>query len=77
MTFDDHPILKGDIVELRAVRSDDYGTLYAIAAEPLIWEQHPVKTRHERGGFLEFFQESLLSRGACSLVMPKNNMCSD
>ena len=64
MTFDYQPILKGDIVELRPLRSDDYGALYAIAADPLIWEQHPVKTRHESEGFLEFFQESLLSGGA-------------
>jgi len=64
VTFDYQPILKGDIVELRPLRSDDYGALYAIAADPLIWEQHPVKTRHESEGFLEFFQESLLSGGA-------------
>ena len=64
MSFDYQPILKGDLVELRPLRSDDYGALYAIAADPLIWEQHPVKTRHEYEGFLEFFHESLESCGA-------------
>ena len=64
VTFDYQPILKGDLVELRPLRSDDYGALYAIAADPLIWEQHPVKTRHEDEGFLEFFHESLESGGA-------------
>lgn len=64
MTFDYQPTLKGDIVELRPLRLDDYGVLYAVAADPLIWEQHPVKTRHESAEFLDFFQESLLSGGA-------------
>ena len=64
MTFDYQPTLKGDLVELRPLRSDDYGALYAIAADPLIWEQHPVKTRHEDEGFQQFFHESLVSGGA-------------
>ncbi len=64
MTFDYQPILKGDLVELRPLRSDDYGALYAIAADPLIWQQHPVKTRHQDEGFHEFFHESLVSGGA-------------
>ncbi len=64
MSFDYQPVLKGDFVELRPLRSEDYDDLYAIAADPLIWEQHPVTNRHEQGSFQGFFRESLASGGA-------------
>jgi len=34
------------------------------AADPLIWEQHPVKNRHEEAAFQVFFREALASGGA-------------
>ena len=64
MSFDYQPVLKGDLVEIRPLRSEDYGELYAIAADRLIWEQHPVKNRHEEGSFQVFFGEALASGGA-------------
>ena len=64
MSFDYQPVLKGDLVELRPLCSEDCGQLYAIASDPLIWEQHPVKNRHEPGGVKLFFGEALASGGA-------------
>ena len=64
MSFDYQPVLRGDLVELRPLRAEDYDELYAVAADPLIWEQHPVKNRHEEGGFQVFFREALASGGA-------------
>jgi RimJ/RimL family protein N-acetyltransferase len=64
VSFDYQPVLKGDLVELRPLYSEDYDDLYAIAADPLIWEQHPVKNRHEEGVFQLFFREALASGGA-------------
>jgi RimJ/RimL family protein N-acetyltransferase len=64
VSFDAQPILRGDLVELRPLRAEDYDGLYAVAADPLIWEQHPVAHRHERGEFEKFFRESLASGGA-------------
>jgi RimJ/RimL family protein N-acetyltransferase len=66
--FDHQPVLRGDLVELRPLRHEDWEGLYAVAADPLIWEQHPVKTRHERQGFHTFFGESLASGGALAVV---------
>ncbi len=60
--FDCQPVLKGELVELRPLRSEDYDDLYSVAADPLIWEQHPVKNRHEEAGFQEFFRQALASR---------------
>ena len=64
MSFSSQPVLKNKLVELRPLRSEDYDDLYAVAADPLIWEQHPVKNRHEEAGFREFFDEALASGGA-------------
>lgn len=68
MCFDYQPVLKGNLVELRPLRSEDYDGLYAVAADPLIWEQHPVKNRHDKEGFRGFFLESLASGGALIVI---------
>jgi len=64
MTFDLQPTLKGERLELRPLRPQDFDDLYAVAVDPLIWEQHPAKNRHEREAFTKLFQESLDSGGA-------------
>jgi RimJ/RimL family protein N-acetyltransferase len=46
--------------------------LYTVAADPLIWEQHPVRNRHEEAIFLSFFEESLASGGALVAVDVKS-----
>jgi RimJ/RimL family protein N-acetyltransferase len=62
--FDYQPVLRGDLVTLRPLHPDDYDALFAVAADPLIWEQHPDKTRHQSTGFQRFFEEALASGGA-------------
>jgi RimJ/RimL family protein N-acetyltransferase len=62
--FDTQPVLKGRLVELRPLRPDDFDELYAVAADPLIWEQHPARNRHEEAVFRDFFREALASGGA-------------
>ncbi len=64
MSFDRQPLLNGELVELRPLRSEHYCDLYAVAADPLIWEQHPDKNRHEQESFGVFFREALASGGA-------------
>lgn len=64
VSFDYQPVLMGELVQLRPLRPEDYHDLYAIAADPLIWEQHPQKNRHEEVVFREFFREAVASGGA-------------
>lgn len=64
MSFENQPTLNGNLVRLRPLRPGDFDALYAVAADPLIWEQHPAHNRHEYAVFREFFQESLASGGA-------------
>jgi len=62
--FDLQPILKGELLELRPMRQEDFDDLYAVASDPLIWEQHPASDRYESAVFTKFFREGLDSGGA-------------
>ncbi len=64
MSFEYQPILKGKLVELRPLSTEDFDGLCTVAADPLIWEQHPVRNRHEEATFRAFFEESLASGSA-------------
>ena len=68
MPFDAQPVLIGDLVALRPLRGEDFDALYAVAADPRIWEQHPVPDRHEWARFREFFRDALASGGALVAV---------
>ncbi len=64
MPFDLQPILKGELLQLRPLRPEDWDDLYAVASDPLIWEQHPVKDRYKEEVFKGFFREAMESGGA-------------
>jgi RimJ/RimL family protein N-acetyltransferase len=64
MPFDPQPTLAGPLVDLRPLRADDFDTLYAAASDPLIWEQHPERNRHEPDAFRAYFAAQLESGGA-------------
>ena len=68
MPFDLQPVLRGELLELRPLRAEDYAELYAAASDPLVWEQHPAADRHREEVFREFFREALESGGALAAV---------
>src|SRR5438132_14272020 len=64
MSFDLQPVLKGELLGLRPLRPEDFHDLYAVASDPLIWEQHPITGRYKEKVFKGFFREALESGGA-------------
>lgn len=64
MTVDLQPTLRGSLLELRPLRADDWDALYAVASDPLIWEQHPDRERYKEDVFREFFRVALESKSA-------------
>ncbi len=68
MPFEYQPVLRGELVELRPLRPEDFHGLYAVAGDPLIWELHPDKSRHTEAGFRTFFDEALKSCGALVVI---------
>jgi hypothetical protein len=71
MTFDLQPHLKGELIELRPLGPDDWDDLFAVASDPLIWEQHPESDRYEEEVFKAFFKGALESGGAFVVVNTK------
>lgn len=67
-TFELQPHLVGDLLEVRPLRPDDWEALYAVASDPLIWEQHPAHDRYQEQVFKEFFREALESGGALVVI---------
>lgn len=57
-------MLRGALLELRPLRAEDFDALFAVAADPLIWEQHPANDRHQPDVFWRFFRDALASGGA-------------
>jgi N-acetyltransferase len=57
----------GELVEVRPLGVDDYDALYAVASDPLVWEQHPAE-RWREDVFRPFFEASLASGGALVVV---------
>jgi RimJ/RimL family protein N-acetyltransferase len=64
MPFELQPTLIGELLELRPLRPEDYVELYAVASDPLIWEQHPANDRYQEEVFKRFFREALECGGA-------------
>jgi RimJ/RimL family protein N-acetyltransferase len=54
-------------VEVRPLRQRDFAALYAVARDPLIWEQHP-DDRFREDVFRGFFAEHLGSGGALAVL---------
>lgn len=42
--------------------------MFAVASDPLIWEQHPAHDRYKEQVFREFFREALASGGALVVI---------
>jgi RimJ/RimL family protein N-acetyltransferase len=64
MPFDLQPVLKGELLELRPLRPEDFDALFAVASDPLLWEQHPASDRYQEPVFRAFFRDALASGGA-------------
>jgi RimJ/RimL family protein N-acetyltransferase len=68
VTLDLQPVLAGELLTLRPLRPDDFGPLYAVAADPLIWAQHPGPRPPRGAGVRAFFRDALDSGGALVAV---------
>ena len=66
--FELQPLLTGAVLELRPLRPEDWDNLFAVAADPLIWEQHPESDRYREDVFRVFFREALESCGAFVVI---------
>jgi len=64
VNFELQPTLENEVVKIQPLKQSDFDLLYKIAADPLIWEQHPNKDRYKREVFQTFFKGAIESKGA-------------
>jgi len=57
---------------MRPLTPEDWNDLFAVASDPLIWEQHPDSDRYKEDVFAIFFREALECGGAF-VVIDRNN----
>ena len=66
--FEPQPRLVGELIEVRPLKPDDWERLFAVASDPLIWEQHPARDRYREEIFREFFREALETGSAFVVI---------
>lgn len=66
------PVLTGARVVVRPVRPDDWEGMFAAAADPAIWEQHPESDRHLEPVFRRFFDGALACGSGFAIVERKS-----
>jgi RimJ/RimL family protein N-acetyltransferase len=72
MSFDLQPHLRGELIELRPLKPEDWNDLFSVASDPLIWEQHPESDRYKEDVFKVFFKDALESGGAFVVINTKS-----
>jgi len=68
MPFDLQPRIENRWIKIEPLDRGDFEALYSVASDPLIWEQHPNKNRHEREVFATFFKGAIESGGAFRVI---------
>ncbi|SFG64827.1 GNAT family N-acetyltransferase [Pedobacter insulae] len=61
--FDLQPTLANELVKLVPLKKTDFEALFAVASDPLIWEQHPNRDRYKRKVLEKFFEGAMESKG--------------
>ncbi len=56
--------LRNNLIRLLPLKPEDFDALFAVASDPLVWEQHPNKDRYRKEVFVLFFEDAIASRGA-------------
>jgi RimJ/RimL family protein N-acetyltransferase len=66
-------LLEGNLLILRPLLEEDFETLYQVASDPLIWEQHPAPDRYKRDIFWQFFRGAIDERKTYAIIDKATN----
>jgi len=66
--FEFQPALEGDRVTVRPITTTDWNGMFAAAADPGIWEQHPAPDRYTEPAFRQYFDGAIDSGLAFAFV---------
>lgn len=62
------PTLEDALVKLLPLTAADFEILFAVASDPLIWEQHPEKDRYKKEVFQRFFDSAVEGKMAFLVI---------
>lgn len=68
MNFSVQPVLENEEFQLIPLQQGDFESLYEVASDPEVWEQHPNKDRYQREVFENFFRGAIESKGAFKII---------
>ncbi|RKS97928.1 GNAT family N-acetyltransferase [Chryseobacterium defluvii] len=68
MNFSIQPVLENQEYQLIPLQQGDFESLYEVASDPKVWEQHPNKDRYKREVFEIFFKGAIESNGAFKIT---------
>ncbi|WP_126650294.1 GNAT family N-acetyltransferase [Chryseobacterium aureum] len=68
MNFSVQPVLENYEYQLIPLQQGDFESLYEVASDPKVWEQHPNKDRYKREVFENFFTGAMESKGAFKII---------
>lgn len=68
MNFSVQPVLENEEFQLIPLQQGDFESLYEVASDPKVWEQHPNKDRYKREVFENFFTGAMESKGAFKIM---------
>lgn len=66
--LDRQPVLTGERLLLRPLQEADWEALFAVAADPQVWQIHPAHDRWQEPVFREFFAQALAAGGALVVI---------
>jgi RimJ/RimL family protein N-acetyltransferase len=61
-------ILQDNMVTLVPLAEADFDGLFAAAADPLIWEQHPTRDRYKREVFKVYFEGAIAGKAVFKII---------
>lgn len=73
MPFQFQLALENEFVKIQPLKESDFDLLYSVASDPLLWEQHPSRTRYQREVFEVFFKGAVDSKSAFLVLDAKTN----
>lgn len=68
MNFSVQPVLENEEFQLVPLQQGDFESLYEVASDPKVWEQHPNKDRYKKEVFENFFTGAMESKGAFKII---------
>ncbi len=68
MNFSVQPVLENEEFQLIPLQQGDFESLYEVASDPEVWEQHPNKDRYKKEVFENFFKGAMESKGAFKII---------